>query len=804
MKSLALRPILLALLALFSPWVTAPTRAQTVYHDQTLAFHQARYATLASAGYRPVAIDVAGDLQNQRWSAIWEQRGGLPWTADFGRSETAFASWRTARLAEGYRDTWITSSGAGANRVYGGIMVQGGQVPIVGLDFTRDDVEDAVEQAHDTDRLLVSASVHGTASNPRFAVVFADNPNGVRWGYSLGDTASSYQEVFDTFVGKCWSRPAIVTTSDSQSYLSVFHDDEVGEWVARHGLTKRSYETTEATLAGQGYQPCQIMVSGLGSAARYAALFVRGTPASYQVTTTGPGVPAFAPIDDLIVGPTGSRGGGFMQQNNAREAAIAIAKDGRLVFARGYTYAVPGAPITQPTSGFRVASLSKSVSAIAFFHLMQGRSLITTRSKLVDLVALGTPRDPRVNDMRMQHLIDHTSGYTGTWPTTVVNKLQQARNDIQNEWLLSPPGTSAKYSNSGFQMLGLVIEEQTGSTYWDYVRQNLLAPLDITRSHLITSGPVSGDVRCQEGSWGGSRLLQVSRTTLLPWWPLVNRAYDVTPVSMDASGGLVMSPVDYVRLLSGVFDRPLGTSILNPASLAELEQMIQAQGITGGWDSAQLRQARVPYYYYKKGGLWRSAHAWGVRRTDGVSIGVFCTGPIGPSIEAINAIVDQVDIANAWPTHDLFSSYGLPAFEPLVAGSAVAYGAGCAGSAGIVAHTSSGTPEIGSEQTLSVTTAKPLALASFMLGLSRTTLQGLPLPLELGLVGASGCWLHMAPAVTVPLQVGTLGTTGIELAYPLLPSLVGAKLFSQFLVVDAGANLLGMVFSNGIETTIGG
>ena len=42
----------------------------------------------------------------------------------------------------------------------------------------------------------MSASVHGTAGDPRYAAVFAENPEGVRWGYSKGDSESEYQRKF--------------------------------------------------------------------------------------------------------------------------------------------------------------------------------------------------------------------------------------------------------------------------------------------------------------------------------------------------------------------------------------------------------------------------------------------------------------------------------------------------------------------------------------------------------------------------------------------------------------------------------
>ena len=413
--------------------------AQSVYYDQPVLYHWGRYLALKQNGYRLVSVDVSGDLSNHRWAAVWEQRPGVPWIGDFGLSGTEFVQWRADRAAEGYRDQWITSAGSGSNRVFGAVMVQDGRSSAVHHDVSATTLEGLIDIYHELGWLMASASAHGTANDPRYAAVFVENPEGVRWGYSKHDTVSEYVEKLGVFVNQCWSRPAIVTTSASQRYLSVYHDDDVGLWIELHGATKSGYETTAAQLAGDGYRPIQIMVAGTGSAARYAALFAKGAPATDQMTITGTAVPQFAAIDELMVGAPGSRSGGFMQQNNAREAGIAITKNGRLVFARAYTWAKPGHPITQPTWNFRIASLSKSAAAMAAYHLASNDRGFDLDSRLVDLVDLGTPADPRANDIEVQHLIDHTSGYNGTWPRNVTDKLAHAQNEFNTQLLHSAP-----------------------------------------------------------------------------------------------------------------------------------------------------------------------------------------------------------------------------------------------------------------------------------------------------------------------------------------------------------------------------
>ncbi|MCA8976214.1 MAG: serine hydrolase, partial [Planctomycetes bacterium] len=721
----------LTLLVALAAAIFAPaTAAQTYYHGQVLGFHLARYATLKPAGYRLVSIDVAGDLSTQRWSAVWEQGSGADWVGEFGLDVGTFVSWRNTQLAAGYRDQLLTSSGDGTNRVYGAVMVRHNRTSFCYWDLSPTSLQNYVDLHEANGLLMTSLSVHGTAASPRYAAVFVENPERVRWGYTVGDTAAQHQTKFDVFVQDCWARPALVTMSDSHAYATIYTDDQIGEWAARHDMTAAGFNNEVATLGGQGYQPHQIQVGGTGANARYAALFVRNQPAQPVVTLTGQAVPVFDPIDELMIGNPGTRVDGFMQENNVRQAGIAIARNGRLVFARGYTWGVPGVPVTQPTTPFRLASCTKPITAMAIFKLTEQSRTFSTSTYLTNAVPLGTPLDPQVNNIRMFHLLNHTSGYDQGWPWNVTNKLAQAQSSIQTQMLDFAPGSQTVYSNAAYQMLGVVVEQQSGQSYLNFVRQNLLLPLGVFNCSLHSTAPVANHVRCQEGGWGGSRLLQIGASAVLPGNPLVNRAYSFSPLHGDASGGLMLSPVDYVRLLSGVFDQDITASVFQPTTRTSLEAMIQQTGRTGGWDFSSQRSANgVPYKYYEKGGLWMSAHTYVVRRTDGISMALFNTGPGAIPVNDVNNLIDQI---TAWPQHDLFPNYGLAAFPRTSPGSVTAFGASCPGSNGLPTHTSIGLPEVGFAQDFLLGSGPASSVALLLLGIDNTQYNGQRLPAGLG------------------------------------------------------------------------
>src|SRR3954462_11619113 len=87
-------------------------------------------------------------------------------------------------------------------------------------------------------------------------------------------------------------------------------------------------------------------------------------------TVTGTIVPALKKFDDAVQA--------MMSQHDVRAASLAITKDGRLVHARGYTWADASYPITQPDTQSRFASCSKLFTSIAVHQLVENKKIALT------------------------------------------------------------------------------------------------------------------------------------------------------------------------------------------------------------------------------------------------------------------------------------------------------------------------------------------------------------------------------------------------------------------------------------------
>lgn len=148
---------------------------------------------------------------------------------------------------------------------------------------------------------------------------------------------------------------------------------------------------------------------------------------------------------------------------------------------------------------------------------------------------------------------------------------------------------------------------------------------------------------------------------------------------------------------------------------------------------------------------------------------------------------------------DAFWSFG--AIQPAVA---VAFGAGCSGSAGVprLALRDWDRPWLGEtffQQVDQVPTAAPMALH---VGFSRASFGGRSLPLALDFIGMNGCEL-LVSIDAIGIVQAVAGVASLPLSVPQSSALVGARFFSQALVIDPFANAAGVTATNALEFVIG-
>lgn len=165
--------------------------------------------------------------------------------------------------------------------------------------------------------------------------------------------------------------------------------------------------------------------------------------------------------------------------------AVAIVEDGRVRLARGYGLAdlEQRTPVTADTP-FRIGSITKEFTAAAVLLLAE-----RGRLSLDDTLAKFVPDFPRADEVTIRQLLNHTSGirnYTSVpdFLPTVSPRDYAAADFIKVIAGAEPlydfaPGTGWSYSNSGYFLLGAVIERASGQSYAEFLDANIFRPLGL-------------------------------------------------------------------------------------------------------------------------------------------------------------------------------------------------------------------------------------------------------------------------------------------------------------------------------------
>ena len=344
------------------------------YHGVTAAEHQANFNKWSAQGYRMISLSVYGDPGNALYAAVWVQRAGPGWVAIHGVDAAGYQSFFTKWSNEGYYPVLVSATGTISDAVFASVFEQGNPGPWFGRHgMTPADFAAANNSALANGQMIRSFAIYGASSDRRYAAIWHPNPAYVKWHVHAADSASGYQTNFNAetqLPGVYLNayRPAYVALSGDATYCSVFKDDFVGPWVARHGLSGSGYQAFFNQQVAEGSYPIVVQGGGTTAAPIYAAVFAKNDiPDARQWAVTGASLTALAPVDQAVQF--------FMQANGVRAAQVAIAKNGASKASRGYTWAEPAYRVTQPADRFLLASCSKMFCAAAIQSLYESGSL---------------------------------------------------------------------------------------------------------------------------------------------------------------------------------------------------------------------------------------------------------------------------------------------------------------------------------------------------------------------------------------------------------------------------------------------
>jgi len=180
---------------------------------------------------------------------------------------------------------------------------------------------------------------------------------------------------------------------------------------------------------------------------------------------------------------------------SAPGCAVLVAQKGVVIYKKAFGSAQLELNVPmQPDMVFKIASITKQFTAVAILQLVEQGKI-----GLQDSLQKYIPDFPsKGHTITIEHLLTHTSGirdymqidYRGTnmerWDYTP----KQLIDSFKHYALAFEPGTKYSYSNSGYYLLGYIIEKVSGKPYQLYIQDNLLKPLGLNHSFFDTDGKI--------------------------------------------------------------------------------------------------------------------------------------------------------------------------------------------------------------------------------------------------------------------------------------------------------------------------
>lgn len=358
----------------------------------------------------------------------------------------------------------------------------------------------------------------------------------------------------------------------------------------------------------------------------------------------------------------------FMRKWAIKGCSFAIMKNDSLLYAKGYGYAnVEEGVETLPGSLFRVASISKLITAAAIMKLAED-SLLMLNSKvfgndgiLNDTIFTTAIRDKKINNITVEHLLRHTAGFSYPLGDPAFNVELVARNlgktiplSIDDMVLYAAknrlrhnPGGYYKYSNLGYIVLSKIIEKVSGVSYYEYIKRAILYPAGCYEVYMANNfdyQKYSNEVRYYE----------VEEAELVEAFDNSGGLYLKSRGGNDVraligAGGLVASAPELLRFVASINKSNVVENILSKSSI-ELMTDYNKNYKPIGWASVTSKE------WTRSGSMSGTAALIKKERDEYTWVFISNTSThIGPRFsKSIDSNISKAIRKVKWPSRDLF------------------------------------------------------------------------------------------------------------------------------------------------------
>lgn len=360
----------------------------------------------------------------------------------------------------------------------------------------------------------------------------------------------------------------------------------------------------------------------------------------------------------------------ILKRYDMKGASIAVARDGKLVFAKGLGHAdIEKEERVEPGHMFRIASISKLITATTIiklreFGLLDLDDKVFGREGILNDSLYLNYRDPRVEKITVRNLLEHSAGWSHRFGdhlfmSHIISREMKVDLPVRStdiiRFALSKrlhynPGSGTSYSNLGYVILGEVIEKISGLPYEDYVREAILFPLGIKDMRIgknLEADRFNNEVKYYE-QYNAFKV-----NSIYDIGELVPKSYGGNDIEvLGAAGGWIASPSELLRLIVAIDDKNDVPNIISDESIALMSNTGSSLNRTIGWS----RSDRAGNYW--RTGTFAGTSALVIRQNNGITWSVLFNSSTYKGSALSREINREVQSAlnkiEKWPDHDLF------------------------------------------------------------------------------------------------------------------------------------------------------
>lgn len=594
-------------------------------HGLSPTQYQAEFTNWTNKGYRLTSVTGYTNKGAEKYAAIWVKQAGPAMIARHGLSASAYQTAFNDFSKQGYRLASISGYAVNGAPKFAAIWDKAN----VGGWVAHHNMSAADYQAnfdkYDKQGYNI-AWVNGYVVNGKemFAAIWNKSPGGaIVARHNM--TGAQYQQEFNKLTGDGYTLKLVsgYEKNGSDLFAAIWQKTSSPLWASRHGIPGFNYQHAFDNMYYQGYRPVYINAYAGNGADNYNVIWQNQSMSASDLKK----------LNDAVAN--------YMDEQDVQGMSLAVSKDGRLVYARGFGYADPATKEEMsPNHSMRIMSISKPVTSAGIMKLMnQGKLTMNSRVFGSNSILGSTYPTPsgktNMNSITIRDLLYHNSGMRTCngeaefWDADKSHDACAKMLMASDNLMTTSPNMQNIYSNTGYFWLMMVIEKLSGQPYETFIRQHVLTPSGIGQTMYV--GLASGGLKNGEAHYTPN-----SKPNMNNW---------------AGFGGWVARPIDLLKFLNRFDGSATPADIINAATHDTMTVTSPLSGGYGkGWIVNGARQGH--------NGANGPSRSWLMEVGDGYSVAVIANtapkdDPNGHS-KMLNEITAAVKSVSGFPSYNLF------------------------------------------------------------------------------------------------------------------------------------------------------